>query len=138
VGLTLSALGAAGEAEGRRPTDPYSQFASMLARDLELLGSEPAVARTFLVEVYGAGPDAVHRRLEVHERFVAALEGLLGAGRRLSAADRFAIESLVGVVTFQVTVRVMAGDFRALPGLREPLLDAACRLCPWIDPERTT
>jgi AcrR family transcriptional regulator len=127
VGLTLSAV-----ADTASAPDPYSQFAAMLEIYLDLLRSEPAVAKTFLVEVYGAGPAALERRLEVHHRFVDALERTLGAGQKLSTADRFAIESLVGAITFQVTTHIMAGDFRGLPGLRDPLLAVARRLCPWL------
>jgi len=129
VGLTLSAVAAIDS-----PPDPLSQFAAMLERYLDLLQSEPAIAKTFLVEVYGAGPAAIERRLEVHHRFVAALEQTLGAGRDLTDADRFAIESLVGAVTFHVTARIMAEDFRGLPSLRDPLLAMSCRLCPWLAP----
>jgi AcrR family transcriptional regulator len=130
VSLTLGALVEVGGGDG-----PHAQFGAMLAKYLELLRSEPAVAKTFLVEVYGAGPDALERRLAVHRRFVAALERTLGAGRAMSADDRFAIESLVGAITFQVTTKIMAGEFRGLPGLRDPLLEVACRLCPWIQPQ---
>lgn len=130
VGVTLGALGGVDNTG-----DALSTFASMLEKYLELLADNPSIARTFLVEVYGAGPKALARRLEVHQRFVAALDRTLGRGRSLSDADRFAVESLVGAITFQVTVRVMSGDFDSLPGLRDPLLDTACRLCPWIDLE---
>src|SRR5690606_2141272 len=36
---------------------------------LELLSDNPAFARTFLIEVLGAGPDALARREVVHQRF---------------------------------------------------------------------
>jgi AcrR family transcriptional regulator len=128
VGVTLGALSGVDNSSGA-----FSSFSSMLAKYLELLADNPSIARTFLVEVYGAGPKALTRRLEVHQRFVNALEHTLGRGRSLSDNDRFAVESLVGAITFQVTVRVMSGDFRSLPGLRDPLLDTARRLCPWVD-----
>lgn len=136
VGVTLGAM--SGVDRGGEAT---STMTAMLTKYLELLAENPAIARTFLVEVYGAGPKALARRLEVHQRFVTALQRTIAPGRPLSDNDRFAIESLVGAITFQVTVRVMSGDFRSLPGLRDPLLDTARRLCPWIDPsadERTS
>jgi AcrR family transcriptional regulator len=40
---------------------------------LEILAAEPAFARTFLIEVLAAGPRALARRAEVHERFVGLL-----------------------------------------------------------------
>jgi AcrR family transcriptional regulator len=133
VGVTLAALEGVGAG-----AEPLALFASMLGRYLGLLASEPHIAKTFLVEVYGAGPAAAARRLEVHQRFVVALQRTLAPGRRLNANDRFAVESLVGAITFTVTTRVMAGDFRSIPTLRGPLLDVACRLCPWIDPDAGT
>jgi AcrR family transcriptional regulator len=130
VAVTLGALGGV----ETTTTDPYALFAAMLEKYLALLASEHAIARTFLVEVYGAGPAALERRLEVHHRFVEALVRTFAPGRKLSPADRFAVESLVGAVTFQVTIKVMSGDFRGLRALRDPLLATACRLCPWIAP----
>jgi AcrR family transcriptional regulator len=129
VGVTLASLQA-----GEPDAAPLAQFGAMLGRYLELLASEPAIAKTFLVDVYGAGPVATARRLDVHRRFVTGLENTLAPGRRLDASDRMAVEALVGAITFQVTIRVMAGDFDHLTELRDPLLDVACRLCPWIDP----
>lgn len=132
VGVTLGTLGGVDSSN----SDALATFSSMLAKYLELLADNPSIARTFLVEVYGAGPKALARRLEVHQRFVSALEHTLGRNHSLSDADRFAVESLVGAITFQVTVRVMSGDFSSLPALHDPLLDTARRLCPWIGSDR--
>ena len=49
---------------------------------LQLLADNPAFARTFLIEVLGAGPDALARRDAVHERFARA------DGRRRSTRSR--------------------------------------------------
>ena len=48
---------------------------------LEALASEPAFARTFLIEVVGAGPAAVERREAVHDRFASMLRETLDAAR---------------------------------------------------------
>jgi hypothetical protein len=82
--------------------------------------------------VYGAGPVAQARRVEVHERFVASVAELLAANRDLNAADRFAVDSLIAAITFEVTMRVLAGDLGDVAELREGLLDVAGRLCPWL------
>src|SRR4051794_30309297 len=42
---------------------------------LGLLAAEPAFARTFLIEVQAAGPEALQRRREVHDAFAAFLGG---------------------------------------------------------------
>ena len=44
---------------------------------LAAIAAEPAVARTFLIEVYAAGPKALERRYAVLERFVDLLSDLL-------------------------------------------------------------
>jgi AcrR family transcriptional regulator len=130
VGVTLGAL------DGIEPAaDPLAQFTSMLGKYLQLLASEPEIARTFLVEVYAAGPAALARRLEVHRRFVAAVEQTLAPRQRLSRIDAQAVDALVGAITFRVTTHIIEGDFRGLPGLRDSLIEMACRLCPWLDPE---
>jgi AcrR family transcriptional regulator len=41
-----------------------------------LLADNPALARTFLVEVMGAGPAALRRRRAVHQRFADQLAGI--------------------------------------------------------------
>jgi len=130
VGVTLGALGGIDHA-----AEPLAQFGSMLGKYLQLLASEPEIARTFLVEVYAAGPAALARRLEVHRRFVTAVEQTLAPRQRLSRIDAQAVDALVGAITFQVTTHIIEGDFRGLPGLRDSLIEMACRLCPWLDPE---
>jgi hypothetical protein len=45
-----------------------------------------------------------------------------------TASDRFACESLVAATSAMVTVRVAAGEFDDLPGLRPKLVDLARRL----------
>jgi AcrR family transcriptional regulator len=55
-----------------RAEDPDDRLDVMRARTrayLETLASEPAFARTFLIEVYAAGPRALDRRAEVLRRF---------------------------------------------------------------------
>src|SRR4051795_2894309 len=56
------------------------------ARYLETLASNPAFARTFLVEVLAAGPRALERRAAVHARFAEQLAVVHRAARSVSAA----------------------------------------------------
>jgi AcrR family transcriptional regulator len=105
---------------------------ALLDTYIEALRDEPAMARTFLVEVYAAGSVALARRREVHELFVRGLESLVASGRPLSPTDRFALDSLVGAITFQMTMRVISGDLGDLARLREDLVDVALRMCPWL------
>ncbi len=112
---------------------PLPRLDAMLATYLDLLRAEPAIARTFLLEVYAAGPEAVRRRVTVHENFVRLVADVVSGGRRLSREDVVAVEALVNAVTFAVTLRVAAGDLGDLHELRRDLIAVAGRLCPWIE-----
>jgi hypothetical protein len=108
-----------------RPSDPLARFDRALRAYLDLLSSEGAVARVFLVDVYAAGPRALERRREVQEDFVDVIAGIFAAK---TAGDRFACEALVAAISSMVTVRVAAGEFDALPGLRLQLVELARRM----------
>lgn len=116
-----------------RAAAPLERLDAMLATYLELLEAQPAIARTFLLEVYAAGPEALRRRIRVHEHFVQLVGGVVSCGRRLSRDDRVAVEALVDAVTFAVTLRVAAGDLGDVQELRRDLIAVAGRLCPWIE-----
>lgn len=105
---------------------------ALLDTYIEALRAEPAMARTFLVEVYAAGGDALARRRDVHELFVQGLESLMATGGELNPTDRFALDSLVGAITFQMTMRVISGDLGDPARLREDLVEIAQRMCPWL------
>lgn len=128
---------AAGSVGPGGPAEPVVSggpvIGGLIGTYLEALRSEPAVARTFLVEVYAAGPDAVALRKEVHDRFVRALVALAGRTRPLDGSDVFAIDALVGAVTFQATMRVIAGKLDDLEALRAELTQVALRICPWLE-----
>ncbi len=98
---------------------------AILGRYLEALASEPAVARTFLVEVYAAGPEALARRVEVQQRFVDLVATIAGAE---DERQRFACEAIVAAVTALVTQRICAGRGAELAELREPVRDLASAL----------
>jgi hypothetical protein len=97
----------------------------VLALYLDSLVTAPALARTFLVEVYGAGPDAVRRRAAVLDRFADLFAELLDArdGER-----RFACDAYVAAISSMVTMRVATGETDDLPALREPLVRLAGQL----------
>lgn len=95
------------------------QLDRALGRYLAALASEPALARTFLVEVYAAGSVALARRVEVQSRFVEALTAQLGAKNEV---QRFACEAIVAAASALVTQRVCAGRTTDLQELHRPLL----------------
>ncbi|QLY31116.1 TetR/AcrR family transcriptional regulator [Nocardia huaxiensis] len=91
----------------------------VLGAYLDALASEPAYARVFLVEVYAVGPEAITRRTQLQETFVAMVADILGAD---TEEQRFACQTLVAAVGAMVTARIAANDTEGLRGLREPLL----------------
>lgn len=96
-----------------------------LAAYLQTLADEPAAARTFLVEVYSAGPEAIRRRAAMLDGFVELTTRMVGAE---DEDARFRCEAFVGAVSALVTARVAAGQQATLPALHAPLVGLAHRL----------
>lgn len=103
---------------------PEERFAGLLRAYLGALEAEPSYARTFLVEVYAAGPEALRRRMAMQERFADALVELFDAR---AAHERFACELLVAAVGAMVTTRIALGEDATLHELEEPILDLVRR-----------
>ena len=101
------------------PAPPAERVGRAIDRYLDLVAAQPAFARTFLIEVYGAGPRALERRLDAQRRFADAIAATLGV-----AADpraRLACAALVGGVVALVTERIGSGAADAADGLRAPV-----------------
>lgn len=111
-----SAIAHAGKAPGER-------LQEMLRAYLNTLAAEPAFAKAFLIDAYGAGPAATERRLELQQRFVDLVAEIFSG-----SADRFACEAFVSAVSAMVTSRVGRGRIEELPALREPLAGLVGRL----------
>lgn len=117
--------------------DPLAAFSVLLEAYLTEMATQRSFARTFLIEVYAAGPTALARRIEVHTQFVDLIERLLspkrGVRSRQVADDRrFAVEALVAAITFIVTMHVAAEQLSELPALLPALTELVPRLCPWV------
>jgi AcrR family transcriptional regulator len=93
------------------------QFDRMLKAYLTTLAGEPAFAKAFLIDAYGAGPRPTERRLELQQQFVDLVAEIFGG-----AADRFACEALVSAISALVTARVGRGRIEELPVLRARLV----------------
>jgi AcrR family transcriptional regulator len=93
---------------------------------LGVMASEPAFARTFLVEVLAAGPRALERRASVHARF----EQLLCSGAALARADHpelpevpeAVFAALVGGINEVISDRVRAGRTAHLLELEDTIV----------------
>ena len=103
---------------------PEDRLAALLRAYLAALEAEPSYARTFLVEVYAAGPEALRRRMAIQERFTDALVDLFDAH---AAHERFACELMVAAVGAMVTNRIAMGEGASLHELEEPILDLVRR-----------
>lgn len=92
---------------------------------LEILAAEPAFARTFLIEVFAAGPRALDRRDAVHARFVDLLRTQLALARQdhpeLPDPPDAVFAAIVGGVNEVVSGEVREGRGDRLPEL-EPTL----------------
>jgi AcrR family transcriptional regulator len=92
---------------------------------LEVLASEPALARTFLVEVLAAGPRALDRRTEVHRRFAELSRNLHEQARRdipnLPELPDGVYDAMVGAINELVFELVRQGRSDELPSL-EPTI----------------
>jgi AcrR family transcriptional regulator len=131
VEALLRAIGEAEEAAGgllegaRAGTEVY----------LQLLADNPAFARTFLIEVLGAGPAALERRDAVHQRFAdrlaeahAAIAEQLGASARLPTPAPYIFRAAVGAIHELVIDRLLKEGAEALPGLLDAILEVELRL----------
>ncbi|WP_433563954.1 TetR/AcrR family transcriptional regulator [Nocardia sp. CA-151230] len=96
----------------------------LLGAYLDALAGQPAYARLFLVEVYAVGPEAIARRSQLQETFVAMVADVLDAD---TEEQRFACQTLVAALSAMVTARIAVGDLDGLRELREPLLDLVRR-----------
>lgn len=123
IQATLDSMAAAVDAAQSGGLEALS---AALTSYLDGLVENPDIARTFLIEIYAAGPDALPRRVAVHEQFIDAVHALLDEGH--GVVDRFDCELLVGSITSIATLRVATGDLATLAQLHGPIMDAAARL----------
>lgn len=116
--LMLTGILAATGAEFEAETHAH-RIERLLTAYLDALSAEPAYARLFLVEVYAVGTEAIARRSQLQETFVAMVADILGAD---TDEQFFACQMLVAALSSMVTARIAVGDLEGLRALREPLL----------------
>ncbi|MDG4663734.1 TetR/AcrR family transcriptional regulator [Mycobacterium sp. 236(2023)] len=103
---------------------PMQRFGFMLHRYLGFMALDPPRARLYLLEVYAAGPDAMRKRMELQQEFVA---GVAKVFKARSKADRFACQALVAAVSMLVTTALVDADSEAILALETPVLQFAER-----------
>jgi AcrR family transcriptional regulator len=121
------------EAEIRAAAPDWVQGAQAGTRCyLETLTANPAFARTFLVEVLAAGPDALERRTQVHERFADLLQAMQRAARQdlpqLPDPPHHVYRAAVGAVNELVTDELLRRGADALPAMLPAVLDIQMKL----------
>src|SRR3954447_14004747 len=106
------------------PGGPVAIARAGTARYLGTLAAEPAVARTFLIEVLAAGPRALDRRAAVHARFAEQLAMIDRAARRSGRQpSAHAFRACVGAIHELVTDHVLRRGAETLPELADALVD---------------
>ncbi|MEV0343203.1 TetR/AcrR family transcriptional regulator [Nocardia sp. NPDC050713] len=100
------------------------RMARLLDAYFEGLIEDPAYARLYLVEVYAVGSNALARRAQLQDSFVALIAEVLDAH---TEQQRFACQTFAAAVSAMVTARIAADDLDGLRGLSAPLLDMVRR-----------
>jgi AcrR family transcriptional regulator len=99
---------------------------------LVTLAGNPAFARTFLIEVFGAGPRAIDRRADAHARFAQLLRELHADTRRrfpeLPAVSEPVWTASVGAVNELVSQHVREGRTERLPELEDVVVQIQAAL----------
>ncbi len=120
--LATSAAGPGGQ------RDPFALIDRVLTVYFDILASQPALARTFLIEVYAAGPKAIEQRRKSLDLFIDLVMGVLRTRPGLFGPgldQRFAVTMLVNAISSMVTNLVGMGEYSRLKELKEPLLTLA-------------
>jgi AcrR family transcriptional regulator len=98
-----------------------------VAAYLETLAAHPTFARTFLIEVPGAGDEALARRTAVHERFAAQLKASHDALRvdvpELIDPPAHSFRATIGAVNELVIAQLLEHGAEHLPELIEAIVD---------------
>jgi AcrR family transcriptional regulator len=99
---------------------------------LETLAANPAFARTFLVEILAAGPQAIERRAAVHGRFAELVAANHRAARadmpELHAVPTHRFRSCVGAIHELVAAHLAAQGAETLPTLLDEIVDVQLAL----------
>jgi AcrR family transcriptional regulator len=125
-------LGAIDEAVSAAEPDWLAAASAGTKRYLETLAANPALAKTFLVEVLAAGPVALERRAAVHQRFADQQAAIYAAARarsdELPALPPHVFRACVGAVNELVTEHLAQQGPDSLPELLEAILDVEVAL----------
>jgi AcrR family transcriptional regulator len=94
------------------------RISMMLASFLNLLAEEPGIARTYYVEVYAAGQEAIEHRVDIQMGIVDLMMGMVV----VADEDRFSLQATMAAIGAIVTQVVSLGQTENLPHLQPQLL----------------
>lgn len=117
-------LGVVNDALAARDRPLMDRLEDALAACMRELASDASAARTFLLEIYAAGPAASALRYRVQRGFVEAVSALLWEDERFRALPdpQFAARMLIGGIASLASGKVAVGQHAALPLLCKPVL----------------
>jgi hypothetical protein len=95
------------------------RISKMLTSFLTLLAEEPGIARTYYIEVYAAGQEAIEHRVSIQGGIVDMMLDLLG---NVKDEDRFTLQATMAAIGAIVTQVVSLGQTENLPFLQPQLL----------------
>jgi AcrR family transcriptional regulator len=128
VDALLDAIAAAEPEENTR----MSLVRARVRAYLVTLAARPAFARTFLIEVFAAGPRALERRQRVLRRFEEFLQSLHAEARRefpdLAEVRDVVWVAAVGALNEVVSQHVREGRVEELPALEDTLVEIQAAL----------
>lgn len=109
--------------------DWRDRLAASLASFLASLAADPGYARTFLIDVVAAGPQAIERQQHVHGLFAAAFGWLSEQASAqepgIEPVSEFWLRALVGGISEVVERHIFEHGAETLPELQEPLVELA-------------
>ncbi|MGN7782303.1 TetR/AcrR family transcriptional regulator [Mycolicibacterium sp. 22603] len=106
-------------------SSPLDVFSAVLTNYLDTLSRDPAMARVYLVEVYAAGPEALHARMQLQQRTVDSVQEVFGID---DEEGRFACRALVAAIASLTTHELADSDSGDVRSLHAPLVALAARL----------
>jgi len=118
VEVLLATVRAAGEGEG----DPLAVARARTRAYLQALAAEPDFARTFLLEVSAAGPEALARRRDVHRQFADLSRELVESVPGAPELPGELYLASVGATNEVVSAWVVADRAAELPALEDVLV----------------
>lgn len=102
--------------------DVLEKVEALLDIYLHVLSTYPDVARTFLIEVFAAGPRAIARRRESLDGFLELVMETVFSDFEVTPERSFMVKTLVYAMSSMVTLAVGTNNYHELAEMREPLM----------------